>query len=73
MGLIEMTRMIGFARDIFSNIIRDKRGSLATFVAAAALPLVAFTGLAVDTARGYLVKTRLSYALDSAARWPADA
>jgi Flp pilus assembly protein TadG len=67
MGLIEMTRMIGFARDIFSNIIRDKRGSLATFVAAAALPLVAFTGLAVDTARGYLVKTRLSYALDSAA------
>ena len=31
------------------------------------LPLVAFTGLAVDTARGYLVKTRLNYALDSAA------
>lgn len=67
MGLIEMTRMIGFARDVFSNLIRDRRGSLATFVAAAALPLVAFTGLAVDTARGYLVKTRLSYALDSAA------
>lgn len=67
MGLTEMMRMIGFARDVFSNLIRDKRGSLATFVAAAALPLVAFTGLAVDTARGYLVKTRLSYALDSAA------
>lgn len=67
MGPIEMKRMIGFTRDIFSNLIRDKRGSLATFVAAAALPLVAFTGLAVDTARGYLVKTRLNYALDSAA------
>jgi len=67
MGHIEMKRMIGFARGIFSNLIHDKRGSLATFVAAAALPLVAFTGLAVDTARGYLVKTRLNYALDSAA------
>jgi len=38
-----------------------------TLIAAAAIPLVAFTGLAVDTARGYLIKTRLSYALDSAA------
>lgn len=38
-----------------------------TLIAAAAIPLVAFTGLAVDTARGYLVKTRLNYALDAAA------
>ncbi len=67
MGLMEMMRMIGFARNVFSNLVRDRRGSLATFVAAAALPLVAFTGLAVDTARGYLVKTRLNYALDAAA------
>ena len=57
--------------DIVLNAIRgvacDRRGSIATFLAAAAIPLVAFGGLAVDTARGYLMKSRLSYALDSAA------
>lgn len=52
---------------LIRDLIRDRRGSTVTFVAAAAIPLVAFTGLAVDSARGYLVKSRLAYALDAAA------
>jgi Flp pilus assembly protein TadG len=40
---------------------------VATFLAATIIPLIAFAGLAVDTSRGYLMKARLSSALDSAA------
>jgi len=49
------------------GIRADERGSTVTFIAAAAIPLVAFSGLAVDTARGYLVKQRLAYAIEAAA------
>ena len=52
---------------VLLSTARDRRGSLASFLAAMIVPLVAFSGLAVDTARGYLMKSRLSYALDSAA------
>ncbi len=43
------------------------RGAVAVIVAALIIPLVGVTGLAVDTARGYLLKARLSQALDAAA------
>lgn len=46
---------------------RDQRGAIAIFVAVAIIPLIAFVGLAVDTTRGYLVKSRLNQALDAAA------
>lgn len=46
---------------------RDRRGSIAVFIAAAAIPLIGALGLATDTARGYLVKSRLHQALDAAA------
>lgn len=52
---------------LIRDLFRDTRGSTVTFIAAAAIPLVAFTGLAIDSARGYLVKSRLAYALDAAA------
>lgn len=45
----------------------DRRGVVAVFVAAAIIPAVGFLGIATDAARGYLVKARLSRALDSAA------
>lgn len=44
----------------------DRRGSMAWFMAAAAVPLVGAIGLSVDSARGYLVKARLSQAIDAA-------
>ncbi len=46
---------------------RDQRGTFALLFALAIIPLVGFIGLAVDTARGYLVKSRLSAAVDAAA------
>ena len=62
-----MKRVLDIIHSALFGVARDQRGSIATFVAAAIIPLVAFTGLAVDTARGYLMKARLNYALDSAA------
>jgi Flp pilus assembly protein TadG len=44
----------------------DRRGSGATLLAFAAVPLVAAIGLSVDGARGWLVKSRLSQAIDAA-------
>ena len=46
---------------------RDDEGAVAVLVAAAVIPLVAALGLATDTARGYMLKARLSQALDAAA------
>jgi Flp pilus assembly protein TadG len=45
----------------------DEGGAVAVLVAAAIIPLVGALGLATDTARGYMVKARLSQALDAAA------
>jgi Flp pilus assembly protein TadG len=47
-------------------LLRNESGSTVTFLAAAIIPLVAFAGLSVDTARGYLAKQRLAYAIESA-------
>ena len=62
-----MMRVLGMAFNVLFGPMRDRRGGVATFLAATIVPLVAFCGLAVDTSRGYLMKSRLSYALDSAA------
>ncbi len=66
-GNIAMMRVLGMAFNVLFGPMRDRRGGVATFLAATIVPLVAFCGLAVDTSRGYLMKSRLSYALDSAA------
>lgn len=65
-----MSQVREFLRCAFRGIdgvVRSRQGGTTTFLAAAIIPLVAFGGLAIDTARGYLVKTRLQYALDAAA------
>jgi len=46
---------------------RDRRGSVAVFTALALVPMVAGVGIGVDTARAYLIRARLSQALDAAA------
>jgi Flp pilus assembly protein TadG len=45
----------------------DRRGSLLTWAAFLMVPLMGFVGLGVDTARGYMVRARLSQSLDAAA------
>ncbi len=49
------------------HLRRDRRGAVAVFMAFAIVPMIGFVGIATDTGRGYLVKSRLSSALDSAA------
>jgi len=44
----------------------DQRGAVMMIVGLMALPLFALIGLAVDVGRGYLVRSKLSYAIDSA-------
>lgn len=50
-----------------TRLKRTRRGAVALFVALGIIPLITFVGLAVDTTRGYLVKSRLNQALDAAA------
>lgn len=45
----------------------DERGSVALWVGLALITFVGCAGMAIDTARGYMMKARLSQALDAAA------
>lgn len=45
---------------------QDERGALAAIMGLAIIPLFAAIGLAVDGGRGYLLKSKLSYAIDAA-------
>ncbi len=57
---------LGRGADVTRRLGSDRHGGVAIFIAAMIIPLVAFLGVATDAARGYLVKSRLSYALDAA-------
>jgi Flp pilus assembly protein TadG len=50
-----------------SPFLKDTRGSIAIYFALSAVVFICVTGLAVDAARGYLLKARLSAAVDAAA------
>ena len=53
---------------IFLNHLRAcQRGGVALFLALAIVPVIGFVGIGTDVARAYLVKSRLSSALDAAA------
>ena len=59
--------ILGGIKGFLRRFGRDERGSTVTMIAAAAVPLVAFMGISIDTARGYMLKQRLHYAIDGAA------
>ena len=68
-----MTHPTPSPRRVWHAIVRpgrrlrlDRRGAVAVFLAFAIIPMIGFVGIATDTARAYLVKSRLSSALDSA-------
>ena len=44
----------------------DERGMIISLIAMAIIPLFTALGLAIDVGRGYLVKSKLSYAIDAA-------
>ena len=45
---------------------RNEKGAAIVLFALATIPMVAFVGMGTDTARAYLVKSRMSSALDAA-------
>lgn len=45
---------------------RNERGGVAVFIALALIPMMVAAGMAIDLSRAYLVKARLSHALDAA-------
>ncbi|MCC6468948.1 MAG: pilus assembly protein [Alphaproteobacteria bacterium] len=59
--------LVARGRNLWTRLRRDQRGSVAVFLGIALVPLVAAIGIGVDSARGYLVRSRLSQSLDSAA------
>ncbi|MBL8710221.1 MAG: hypothetical protein JNL25_13585 [Rhodospirillaceae bacterium] len=54
-------------RGWLSGLAGDQRGSVAIWVGFSLLVFMGCAGIGIDTARGYLVKARLSQALDAAA------
>jgi hypothetical protein len=54
-------------RETVVRLLADRRASAAPLVGLMAFVLLGATGLAVDTARGYLIKSKLSSAIDAAA------
>jgi Flp pilus assembly protein TadG len=58
--------LIGWTGRFARSLARDRRGSVYVFVGVAIIPMLAAMGIAVDGARGYLVRSRLSQALDAA-------
>lgn len=54
-------------RQVFRRFADDQRGSVAIWVGVALTVFIGCAGMAVDTARGYMLKSRLSQALDAAA------
>lgn len=53
-------------RSFLQRIARDRGGAVMVWVGVAMIPVIGMLGVATDAARGYLVKARLSQALDAA-------
>jgi Flp pilus assembly protein TadG len=69
-------RLTGGARAVWRGFMGGNRGGVAIWAGFLIVPLLGFMGLGVDTARGYMVRTRLSQALDAAGlaagKWSAN-
>jgi Flp pilus assembly protein TadG len=54
-------------RSFLRRLREDRRGTMAAVMAVAAVPIIGLAGVGIDTARGYMLKQRMSQALDAAA------
>ncbi len=62
-----LKRFCEAARSLGDLLLLDRRGAVAVYLAFAIIPVIGFIGIGTDTARAYMVKSRLSSALDAAA------
>lgn len=53
-------------RNILRRLLLDRRGATGVFLAFALIPMIGAIGLAVDSTLGYMLKSRMSKALDAA-------
>jgi Flp pilus assembly protein TadG len=60
-----LPRLPGLAR-LGREILRDRGGVAAVFLAVALVPMAGAVGLAIDSSLGYLLRTRMSKSLDAA-------
>jgi Flp pilus assembly protein TadG len=63
----EHAKAVGVWWGFLRRLARDRAGTTAALMAAALVPLAAFTGAALDTARLYVVKVRLQQSCDAGA------
>jgi len=61
-----MKKWLAATRRKLSDFVRQDSGAAIVLFALATVPMVAFVGMGTDTARAYLVKSRMSSALDAA-------
>lgn len=54
------------AKSFSRRLLTDHGGAVAVYLAFAIIPIIGFVGIGTDTARAYMVKSRLSSALDAA-------
>lgn len=62
-----MSTPIGWAWSILGALLRNRSGGFMSFMAFAMMPLLGAIGASVDLARMYMIKARLSQAVDAAA------
>ena len=55
-----------FRSAAWRRLLVEQRGAVAAIMGLAIIPLFAVVGLAIDTGRGYMLKSKLSYAIDAA-------
>ena len=61
-----MSKQRGDWRAGLRILAKDQRGAVMAIVGLAIIPLFAAVGLAIDGGRGYMLKSKLSYAIDAA-------
>lgn len=62
-----MKRMRGpWLRGVTKRLRGDQRGAVAAIIGLAIIPMFVAIGLAVDAGRGFMLRSKLSYAIDSA-------
>jgi len=61
-----MSKQRGDWRASLRILAKDQRGAVMAIVGLAIIPLFAVVGLAIDSGRGYMLKSKLSYAIDAA-------
>jgi len=60
-----MKRLYRLSWNTLSRLWRDRRGATGVIVASSIIPMIGMVGLGTDSARGYLMKYRLTEALDA--------